>query len=339
VRAMVMLLATVIVSVTARAQEARPTPAEVGAAVNRGLGFLASDAQAWRNEHKCVSCHHAALVVWSMREAKDRGYEVDQSLLSDLTKWTAESGDGKTGVPRPPGLPKALNTKAVWFALSLGNPGADSASAPGRKLLVKTMVADQTENGSWVSWPETRPPIFGNSDESMTALAALALIPVAAAGDNAARSARDRGVAWLAKSKTDDDPQSIAMRLVLWQRLERPAEESKPLVHRILERQHADGGWSQAPELVSDAWATGQALYALAHAGFKPDDLVIARAHAFLIKTQRSDGSWPMTSRPVKPGGKGSTSLIPITGAGSAWAVIGLVKSGERLKNHRALKG
>ena len=79
--------------------------------------------------------------------------------------------------------------------------------------------------------------------------------------------------------------------------------------------------------MASDAWATGQALYALAHAGIKSDEPVIARAHAFLIKTQRADGSWPMTSRPTKPGGKGSTSLIPITGGGSSWAVLGLVRS------------
>ena len=45
------------------------------------------------------------------------------------------------------------------------------------------------------------------------------------------------------------------------------------------------------------------------------------------LPSQRDDGSWPMTSRPVKPGGEGSKSLIPITGAGSAWAVLGLVRS------------
>ena len=79
---------------------------------------------------------------------------------------------------------------------------------------------------------------------------------------------------------------------------------------------------------LSREWrATGQALYALAHAGIKPNDPVITRAHAFLIKTQRADGSWPMTSRPIHPKGAGSKSLIPITGAGSAWAVLGLVRS------------
>jgi squalene-hopene/tetraprenyl-beta-curcumene cyclase len=95
----------------------------------------------------------------------------------------------------------------------------------------------------------------------------------------------------------------------------------------IRARQNVDGGWSQARDMPSDAWATGQALYALAHAGASPDDPAIERARAFLIATQRDDGSWPMTSRPIKPGGEGSKSLIPITAAGSAWAVIGLARS------------
>src|SRR5947199_508035 len=105
------------------------------------------------------------------------------------------------------------------------------------------------------------------------------------------------------------------MRLVLWKRLGRPAEEWQPLVQRIKERQNADGGWSQTEDMASDAWATGQALYALAHVGINPDEPMITRAHAFLIKTQRDDCSWLMPSRPVKPGGEGSNSLIPIAGA------------------------
>jgi hypothetical protein len=263
-----------------------------------------------------------------MREAKQRGHTVDEPVLAELTQWVAESGDGKTGVPRPKGIPQALNAKAVWFALALSaDQKPDARTQNGLKLLWQTVKSDQTEKGSWASWPETRPPIFGNSDDSMTALATLALVSAAASGDAEAVLARDKGVKWLAETKTDDDPQSIAIRLVLWTKLGRPAAAWEPLARRIKERQNADGGWSQAPGMASDAWATGQALYALAHAQIKPENAMIARAHAFLVKTQREDGSWPMTSRPTSPGGKGSNSLIPITGAGSAWAVLGLVRS------------
>ena len=295
--------------------------------IERGLVFLAKDAMKWKEQHNCVSCHHASLIVWSMREAKQHGYSVDEPVFAELTKWVAEAGDGKTGVPRPPGRPQALNTKALYFALALGaDPSPDEMSRQGLQRFWNTIQGDQIENGSWVAWPDTRPPFFGSSDESMTALAALALLP-AAASDESALTARNKAIAWLRETKTDDDPQSLAMRLVLWVRLSRPAEEYQPLVQRIRERQNADGGWSQADGMPSDAWATGQALYALAHAGLGPDDSALARGHEFLGRTQREDGSWLMTSRPSNPDDKGAANLMPITGAGAAWAILGLTRS------------
>lgn len=309
------------------ADDARPEPEKVNAAIEKGLGFLVKDALAWKEKHNCVSCHHAALVVWAMREAKLRGQAVNEPVLADLTKWVAESGEGKTGVPRPAGLPKALNVKAVLFSLALAaDPEPDASAQKGLKLMWGTVKGDQTENGSWSAWPETRPPIFGGSHDSMTALATLALLP-AAAGDEEAKAARDKAVKWLAETKTDDDPQSVAMRLLLWSKLGRPREEMEPLISRIKERQNADGGWSQTKDMGSDAWATGQALYALASAGIKPEDPAIARAQAFLVKTQRDDGSWPMMSRPTKSGDPVTPGQIAIHGGGSAWGVLGLVRS------------
>lgn len=115
--------------------------------------------------------------------------------------------------------------------------------------------------------------------------------------------------------------------LGLLSRLGRPAEEWEPLVRRIKDRQNADGGWSQIKDMASDARASGQALYALAHADIKSNVPAILRGQDFLAKTQRADGSWSMASRPTAPGGQGSNSLIPITGGAAAWAVLGLLRS------------
>jgi hypothetical protein len=248
--------------------------------------------------------------------------------MTDLTQWVAQSGNGATGTPRPPTAPRALNEKAVSFLLALGAiPEPDAATQQGMALLLKTVKSDQVEEGSWQAWPETRPPIFGDSSQRATASAALALLPAVAGGDDEAKVARDRAVEWLSATPSDDDSQSIAMRLILWCRLGQDSKECEPLVQHIEQRQNVDGGWGQTDAMASDAWATGQALYALAHVGVKAGDPRVDRAQAFLIKTQRDDGSWPMISRPTKPGGAGSTSLIPITGAGSSWAVLGLVRS------------
>ena len=71
--------------VAASAQGARSKPADVGAVIDRSLAFLVKDALAWKKEHNCASCHHAALVVWAMREAKQRGLAVDEPVLAELT--------------------------------------------------------------------------------------------------------------------------------------------------------------------------------------------------------------------------------------------------------------
>src|SRR5262245_23789350 len=98
-RLLVVILG-IALAATVVAQDLRHKPTGVRTTIDRGLGFLVKDAQAWKNEHNCASCHHASLVVWAMREARQRGHAVDEPVLTELTKWVAESGDGKTSIPR-----------------------------------------------------------------------------------------------------------------------------------------------------------------------------------------------------------------------------------------------
>lgn len=331
-------------------RESDQPPASKGN-IDRALTFLARDALAWKAEHDCSSCHHAALVVWSMNEAKLAGHKVDEQVLADMTRWLTQSGEGKTSLKRPDGIPKALNSKALYFALGLTSvPNRTPPQNEALDLLLRTVQEDQTENGSWASWPDTRPPIFGNSDQTMTAYATLALLAASvtpprdtgSANNDSARiastkNAFEKAIEWLEKTPVENDPQSVALRLALWTRLGRPPAEWQPWVAQIKARQNQDGGWSQTPPGQSDAWATGQALFALSHAHSPADrptaDDAISRATAFLMRTQRDDGSWQMASRPARPGDTGAQNLIPITGAGTAWAIIGLAHAGIRSTN------
>ena len=97
-------------------------------------------------------------------------------------------------------------------------------------------------------------------------------------------------------------------------------------IEKLMKQQNKDGGWSQDVNLASDAFATGQALYFLRLAGVKYEHDAIRRGVAFLVASQRADGSWPMTAR-GQPGEKPASNAVPITYFGSAWAVLGLVRS------------
>jgi hypothetical protein len=106
-------------------------------------------------------------------------------------------------------------------------------------------------------------------------------------------------------------------------------------IDRLLRLQHPDGGWPQTPGDASDAHATGQALYALSLAGVMSTRKEVVRAAAYLVSTQKDDGSWQMIPR-SHPGAKPMTSPIPITYNGSAWATMGLMRLTSADLHHQA---
>jgi hypothetical protein len=82
--------------------------------------------------------------------------------------------------------------------------------------------------------------------------------------------------------------------------------------------------------LETDAYATGQAMYALAMAGMlRTSDAAYQRGAAYLLRTQRPDGSWLVKSRsvpfqPYKESGFPHGKDQWISAAGTSWAALAL---------------
>jgi squalene-hopene/tetraprenyl-beta-curcumene cyclase len=81
-----------------------------------------------------------------------------------------------------------------------------------------------------------------------------------------------------------------------------------------LERQNQDGGWG-LDKGKSDAFATGQTVYALKLAGYSDSDAPISRAMRYLVQHQHETGAW----RTYTSGQGGAEK------AETMWAVLGLV--------------
>ena len=69
----------------------------------------------------------------------------------------------------------------------------------------------------------------------------------------------------------------------------------------LMAEQRADGGWAQLPSLASDAYATGQALFALRESGVlaSANNAAYRRGVRYLLNSQFEDGSWYVKSRAI----------------------------------------
>ena len=311
----------------------RPTRAMTQKAAERGLAFLEKDAVKWRDERKCASCHQGVMTVWALCEAKYSGYPVQGDSLAETVKWTKER---LADIDKPrdtrPGW-SMVNTPAVYLSvMAQAIPRQDALSADELNRIAGHLQRHQESNGSW-AWSlapaQNRPPPVFESDEVVTLMGCMALGPhVQADADNksAARVSRDKASAWLGRNEPNDTTQAAAFRLLLKLREGKRSRDFKRDITVFMSRQNKDGGWGQIKDLPSDAYATGQALYALNLLGVKNNHTAVQRGVAYLIAGQKEDGSWPMTSR-AQPGASPFKNPVPITYFGSAWATLGLMRT------------
>jgi N-acyl-D-amino-acid deacylase len=320
---------------------ASPAPAEarVRPAVERSLTYLQEEAVDWIRDRKCAACHHAPMMIWAVHEAQARGYAIDRGAVAEVTSWTLDDPvqAKMLTVPKPaaPGSkPSAgermcLNTGYTTLAARAVPPRALGAAARAAlERMEAHLVAMQQEDGSWAHGGGRPPALESREITTLMNCLALAARPEAdTVRPSPAAASLKKAAEWLARTPPASSLQARVLRLLVDLRTGTASERRGAAIDEILARQNADGGFGQEQDLPSDAYATGQALYALSLAGVCAERSEIVRARAFLVRTQNDDGSWPMSSRPVQPGGGPAKDLNPITFLGTAWATLGLVRS------------
>lgn len=303
--------------------------------IARGLKFVADEAVAWKSERKCASCHHIPMAIWTLNEAKRRGFAVDDKGLAELTAWVLAKDDPAKVNPKQ-NARTAITVNQTPLMLTLGFEAGnqqDVATRDGLKAMVKLVLEDQDKDGAWRLAYIWEP--HGSTPDVMTTLALLALSDANVPDLGlAGRTALETGLKWLGAAPAADTPQSDSLRLLLAKRRGRPLAEWEQFAKNLIARQNADGGWGQAKGMKSDAHATGQALYSLAVADRKTDDPVLSKASAFLINSQSADGSgrWPRV--PAGRAGRAprtslrSRTLPPL---GRSWALSARNRRHDRL--------
>jgi hypothetical protein len=339
-----------ILSAVSVAAAAEPDFRPVRAAITRSIPWLERDMVAWRTNNDCSACHHGPMYLWSGHLALRQGYPIDRAQLAGYAAWiindpasrvfpasesVAKLTDSSTPADRMTAAMtgrRNLSQPTIYLGHALNAfPAGDPLVAEAWRKLERHWSATQMDDGSFAG-RHGRPPVF-NTPQILTLFAATALDdrrPSAAVDTTPSASLeriRHGAVEFLRGQQPDSTHQGLVLRLLAaTQRAAGRLESlvSEPLLDHLRSLQRDDGGWSQAPDRPSDAFATGQSLYALYRAGVPSTDPAVLRAFDYLAKSQAADGTWPMTSRPDSETGKGADDLNPITYAATGWAVIGM---------------
>lgn len=311
----------------ARADEPEAVTAErIRPAVARAIAPLQKSLGVYAEKRDCFSCHHQAVSLVALRIARSRGFAVEEDAIQDAVALTLDDLESalvpyRKGDGQPGGVTRAAY--ALW-ALEEGSHPPDEITATVAGYLLK---ADR-QRDHWAT-SSRRPPIeashFTATALSLRALGYYGLEDQAGRVKERTRQAR----AWLAASKPADTEDRV-FRLWGLKYADATPAEIEVAARDLLAAQRSDGGWSQTDKLASDAYATGSALVALHEAGgLATDDPAYRRGVAFLLRTQKPDGTWFVASR-SKPFQPYFESGFPygkdqfIAAAASGWAAAAL---------------
>jgi Ankyrin repeats (3 copies)/Squalene-hopene cyclase C-terminal domain len=270
---------------------------DIAPAVRKSVALLQKSTAKFLVEGGCAACHAHNMTSAAVAAARARGIPADDNAVADQMKATrfgwAAFEQPMLQRTDPPGAPDSTGYAILDF-IAAKHPADRTTDA-----MVFNMAAQQRSAGQWGLGFVARPPIE-DGDFSRTALAIRTLQFYGMPARKAEFDQRiARAKAWLMKSepRTTEDRN---MKLLGVQWAGTGQATIRKLAADILAHQNADGGWAQTPYLDSDAYATGQSLYALAATGVSPRDAAYERGIAFLLRTQSADGSWRVASRSPK---------------------------------------
>jgi hypothetical protein len=313
------LLGASVSTPAASAHASIATQRSVNEAVSLALGMAEKQSYNFIRIGGCNSCHSQDLASAANGFAKSHGMSTPPSI-PQLPQNMMPTPERMIDL----GLVSASST--AWELVDFGMNGV--AKNAYTDAAVRAIIAMQTAEGNWSANESRRPPMNAG-DFQAAAVCIYALSHYAPDGHDAeAAAAIRRAVEWLERAhpETTQDRAFHALAL-MWGGSSDSARRS---AKALIASQHADGGWSQMATTETDAYASGQALFALISSGAaSTSDDVIQKAVSYLMRTQAADGTWHVKTRSIWlqpyfesgfPYGRDQF----ISTAGTAWAAMAL---------------
>ena len=296
----------------------------VATAVETALALLERQSGNFIRTAGCDSCHSQDLPSAAAAFARSRGLPAPREIPQLPASMRIQP-------ERVTDLGFVAVAGAGWELFDAGMNGVPRNAYTD--AVVRAIKAVQTPEGYWSTNEGRRPPMSAGEFQA-TALAIYALKrygrPVE---EMSTMETIAKAAGWLQRSVPASTQDRAFHALGLeWAGV---PDGAKASARALIATQRHDGGWSQMPTLESDAYATGQVLFALNQAGrMSPNDPAYRRGVEYLLRTQAADGSWHVKSRAIWlqpyfesgfPYGRDQF----ISTAGTAWASLALAAAAE----------
>jgi ankyrin repeat protein len=270
-------------------------------AAAKSLQVIQESQRVFYKKSGCVSCHHQILPVLAVSVAHTKEVGFDTEFAEEVAgRVFSYQKDFDAIIQGQYYIDDIDDGWKLVAAHAAGVPANYSTSAAAQFL-----AKSQRPDGSWYTIDRRPPQSYSRFTSTAVNARAVQMYLPDSFGEEKQRvlqAARQ----WLLKTP----PQSTEERTfqlfgLLWTGADE--DNRKKAAKMLLAEQREDGGWSQMSHLDSDAYSTGEALYALHRAtGLAPTDPAYQRGLQFLLTTQLEDGSWRVESRmhppaPVSP--------------------------------------
>jgi ankyrin repeat protein len=281
------------------APERKPAgPRSAGQATEQATALLQKTSTEFFKQSGCVGCHHQPVAMIATDAARRAGVKVDEGAAKGHVKMAEGQATFFQQV-----LTERVDTggaQDTWIYELLAMSTERYPASRITDTLVSYIASTQRQDGSWFLGGISRAPLEeGHIARTALGLRALQLYSTPGMkSDLDSHIARARDYLLKAKSKTNDE---AAMQIAGLHWAGGNDVKVSALAKALVAAQHADGGWSQNRNLGSDAYATGETLWALHEAGaLKASDAAYQKGAKFLLDTQWADGSWYVRSRAPK---------------------------------------
>jgi ankyrin repeat protein len=303
------------------------TPLSAEAAVKKVLPMLEMGGEPGFKSRLCVSCHSNSVPQMAVGLARKKGFTIDQAQVKKEIEF-AIATDKPYLEPNRLGASIGGGSDTIGYTLM----GMAAAGAPADDLTdahIHYLSLNQFPDGAFRNTSYRPPSEYSAFTTTAVALRAIKLYPIPGRREEF-EERQTRAKRWLLGAKPySNEERSMQLNALADAGASMPERSSA--VKALRAAQNPDGSWSQLPGIPPDAYATGQALYALHVSGDVPTkDPVYQKGVEWLLRNQLADGSWFVPSRavPIQPH---TFESFPngwhqfISEAGSSWATMALL--------------